>query len=320
MEQEVEDEFIDIYKVENNCIYLDENLDDLPGNMQIFTLPITFTLYNCNINIINIFNYFPLHKDNIISIQTDTNVRSLKPTKNQMKPDSVVSNFMNQITLVMIIFTDIRCLETKSVNIKLFDNNSVQITGLLSIFQSNYTINKLLNLLKGDYGFFVDKNDHKKLSQLGQIDSMFLPIRFIDSDDIYITLPKLSTINLTYHYVAKINQVQFYFKIQELKLQKIIPDDVVVSFQPDIGSPVTIWLLHEDGTNITLFVFDSGIVSIMACKCRAHVLYAYDFITKILIEQHDYIIKKDIVTIIANNDDIKQYIDMEALSRVVHML
>ena len=83
---------------------------------------------------------------------------------------------------------------------------------------------------------------------------------------------------------------------------------------------MTIWLLHEDGTNITLFVFDSGIVSIMACKCREHVIFAYEFITKLLIEQHEYIVKKNIVNIIANDEEIKQYIDMEALARVVNFL
>jgi hypothetical protein len=41
----------------------------------------------------------------------------------------------------------------KYVNIKLFNNGSIQISGLQSIEQCNNTLEKLLLLLKGDYGY-----------------------------------------------------------------------------------------------------------------------------------------------------------------------
>lgn len=303
----------DAYKVEPNITYLEEDLDNLPGNLQIFTLPITTFLSGCNFNIMNIFNYFPLSLENIISIQTDSQIRTLRPHKKHLKYDSTIDNFMHQITAIMCIFTDETCINTKLVNIKLFGNNAIQITGLLSIFQCNYAINKLLRLLKGQQGFFIDQNT-KKISKLGALNSKFVPLRFIDKDDIWIGALKISTINLTYQYVAPINQIQFYFKMQELKMKKYFDHNVTITFQSDIAAPVTISLPFKDGKYIVIFVFESGIVSLLACKNREHVIFAYDFIVKILVEHHEYIIKKDMLSIIANDEHIKKYIDMKALS------
>jgi len=110
----------DVYKVEHNATYLLEDLDDLPGNLQIFTLPITTFLHGCNFDIINIFNYFPLLITDIISIQTDSQIRTLQPHKKHLKYNSSIDNFMHQITVIMSIFTDEENVNTKLVNIKLF--------------------------------------------------------------------------------------------------------------------------------------------------------------------------------------------------------
>ena len=58
------------------------------------------------------------------------------------------------------------------VNIKLFKSGAIQISGLQSINQCNITLNKILNLLIGDYGIFED--------------GVFKEIRFIEADEIKI--------------------------------------------------------------------------------------------------------------------------------------
>jgi hypothetical protein len=301
------------YKVEPNMMYLHEDLDNLPGKLQIFTLPITASLCEGNFNILNIYNYYPLSLKDIISIQTDSNIRTLIPLKKHLKFNSEIKNFMHQITIIMTIFRDKTCKTTKTVNIKIFANNAIQITGLLSIFQCNYSVNKLLRLLSGQMGMFIDQST-QKVVKLGSPGSKFTPIRFIDKDQIYISDIKISTINLTYQYCERINQIQFYYKMHELKLKKKIADNITITFQSDIAAPVTISLPYKDEKYIIIFIFESGIISILACKNRAHVIYAFEFIYKILIEQHDYIIMKDILSIIANDEKIKKYVNMKALS------
>ena len=97
-------------------------------------------------------------------------------------------------------------------------------------------------------------------------------------------------------------------------MKKYFDHNVTITFQSDIAAPVTISLPFKDGKYIVIFVFESGIVSLLACKNREHVIFAYDFIVKILVEHHEYIIKKDMLSIIANDEHIKKYIDMKALS------
>lgn len=305
-------------------VYIEEDLDNLPGNLKIFTLPVTTSLINCSINIVNIAKYFPLNPNDIVTIQSDSGVRSLIPTKKQLKNSDIITIFMNQITLIMIIYETAELVTTKFVNIKLFDNNSIQITGLKSIFQCNYSINKLIKLLSGRFGVFVDENGNPICSVNGSIPSnvrniKFKKIRFITpeiGENIYIKTIKISTINISCMYESKINQTQLFFKMKQLKLDKKIDETTNIAFQSDIISAVSIWLMHPDGNNITIFVFESGKISLMACKNREHVEYAYNFIMNILKDHHMHIIKKDLVKIVMKDEELKKYIDIDSLKKV----
>lgn len=318
-ETDIEDEEEEyLYLVEPNVTYLHENLDNLPNDLKIFSMPFT-TAIACDIHIHNIFNYYPLNTKNIISIKVDSRIRSLYPCKTKAKSGEVI-NFYNQITIQMVINNDEKDNGTKIVNIKIFGNNSIQVTGLKSIYQCNHTISKLIRLLRGTYGFIVDKDDETKIKNFTDSNIKFKRVKFIEDDIIYIKPLKISTINTMFQYSAKINQVQCYYKIQELKLKKIISDKVIVFLQTEIVSPVTIWLPFDDIKIFTIFIFESGIVSIMSCTTREHVLFAYNFIFNLLSEYNDFIVKKDLLEIIANDSNLKQYIDIEALAKVSKLL
>ena len=300
-----------------NGIYVDEDLDNLPNELNIFTLPITGS-FSCNIDIINIYKYFPLTPDNIVTIKSGYGIRTIQKDKKILKSNED-DNFMNQITLIMIIKTNHLLTENKFVNVKLFANDSFQISGLKSIFQCNYSINKIINLLRGRFSIYTSKfntaymwQENKKIIKKS--------ITFFNEDDVWIIEPLISVINVTYKYKSKINQIQFYYKMLELKLHGKINGNVAIPYQPDITSPVTVWLpyINKNGTSvtITIFIFESGSISIMACRCREHVIYAYEFIHPILIEYDEFIVKKDLMSIIENDEEIKQYINLEALKNV----
>lgn len=310
-----------IYKVTGNTTYLEEDLDNLPGNLKIFTLPVTTSLYNCDFNLDAIYKYFPLSFDDIISIQSNTSIRTLKPSKKVLKTDSEIKNFMHQFSIVMSIFTDESRTSRKDVNIKLFENNAIQITGLLSIYQCNYSVNKIIRLLKGNKGFFFDKISNN-LSKIGEPNSEFRIIEFIKmkenekSKDIYITPVYISTINLIYHYRSTVNRTKIFFKLQELKLQDKFPRNINITYQTDITAPVKITFPTTDNKRIVIFVFESGKISILACKHRQHIIETFNFIHGTLEENYESIINKDILEIIANLPDIKDLIDMDALAKL----
>jgi hypothetical protein len=220
----------------------------------------------------------------------------------------------------MSIKTDKTLSKIKYVNIKFFDNNSFQISGLKSVFQINYTINKLVNLFKGTFTVYIDMK-HDKLHYLWEENKELIKqeIRFFEGNEIWVIEPTISVINVSYKHGVKINQTQFYFKMKELQLYGKIDNDVVIPFQPDITSPVSIWLPYKKDSkvvSIRIFIFESGSVTIMACRKLDHVMFAYDFIRNILLEYNEYIVKKDLVSIIENDEEIKKHIDLKALKDV----
>jgi len=91
--------------------------------------------------------------------------------------------------------------------------------------------------------------------------------------------------------------------------------------QTDINSPVSLWLNSSVDSKryLTIAIFESGSISIMACKCREDIIYAYDFIINILNNYEDLVSKKNIVPIIENDNEIMQYVDMVALDKVKNL-
>lgn len=312
-----------MYKAIPNGIYVLEDLSSLPTELKIFTLPITGS-FNCLINVENIFRYYPLTLGKIETIKSEFGIRTIQRSKKILESCDD-KNFMNQITLIMYIKTDETLLESKYVNVKFSNNGSFQISGLKSIFQCNYSINKLFMLFQGKYTIYTYPNKKQTRSILPIHSNVIKKsIYYLECDDIYIIEPSISVINATYKYKSRINQTQFYLKMQELKLNKKISQDVVIPFQPDIISPVTIWLPYKsDGevsnTIITIFIFESGSISFMACKKGKHLEYAYNFICNILENYIDYIAKKDLMQIINDDDEIKKYINLDALINVVDL-
>ena len=312
---------ITLHKIIKNGIYMTENLSNLPEGTSIFTLPITAS-FNCPINVDHIYNYFPLHKDDVTTIKSSKGMRTLHPkeyAKEYANQWEELYNFMNQITMIMRIFIDETRTETKLVNIKIFNNSSIQVSGLKSMFQGNYTINKLVNLLKGKFVVYL-KNDDIESCHFWSHKSKKTTIKFFEDidDEIWVIDPTISIINITYKYRTKINQSQFYYKVKELKLHKIITENVVVLLQTDINSPVSLWLNSSVNPSkfLTIAIFESGSISIMACKCREDIFYAFNFIINILNTYEDLVSKKSIVPIISNDEEIMKYMDMDAFENV----
>lgn len=316
------DDYTDVVlqKVVKNGIYITKNLSNLGENVFIFTLPI-ITFFDCTLNVKNIFMYFPLSKSDISTIKSEFGIRTLSVTEKIIKKN-MRSNFMNQITIIMSIYTDETLSETKHVNIKMFNNGSIQISGLKSIFQCNYTINKLVNLLKGEFTIYTKKGKNKS-QHIFKDNVVQKTIKFIEDVDgeIWICEPTICTINMTCRYKTKINQSQLYYKIKELKLHGKIPEKIVVLLQTDINSPVTIWLNScvDESRYLTIELFESGSISIMACKCRDDFTFAYDFIMNILTTYEEVILKKDIVAFVKNSNATKQYVDIDEIKKVEHL-
>jgi TATA-box binding protein (TBP) (component of TFIID and TFIIIB) len=136
-----------------------KEINNLPDGISISTMCATCKL-NTELNIDNIEKYLQLNNDDIITVKrSTTSIRSLlthkiknKRTTKLIQPvkTKVINYFYNQITVV------IRVNEGKTedinteprINLKLFKNGSVQMSGCKSIKNINIVLNKLIAKLK----------------------------------------------------------------------------------------------------------------------------------------------------------------------------
>lgn len=275
--------------------YINVDISNLPQGLDIFIITMT-----CKINksffIDNILNYFPLSDNHIHTIKSKNKTRHVN---NIIKiKEKINLNFYNQITLIMKIFLNNNNNTSKYVNIKLFNNGSIQISGLQSIEHCNITLNKLLTLLKGDFGIFED--------------DVFKEFRFLESDDIKIIDTKINMINTMFEYKSKINRSQLYNHFLSLNL------GIVIKFQPEIHAPVHLKLDVGNKKPVTIFIFESGKILIMGCCNKENIITSYNFIFNLLTNNHNYIIKKNLYLIISNDNDLKNLIDLKALQEVIN--
>ena len=305
--------------------YILYDLDNLPNSMEIFAITLTASI-NSVFYIENILDYYPLSETNISTIKSKIKMRNIKKKKtrkinkivNKIKKGSSENsdNFFNQITVVMNIPINYNSNVTKDVNIKLFKNGSIQVSGLKSINQCNIMINKIIELLRGEFCIFINPIDNN-ICKHDVPDAILKKIRFIERDDINILNLKVNMINTMYQYISKINRSQLYMRLLELKMENKIDQSTRLKFQPDIHAPVHVKIELGNKKPVTVFVFESGKILIMAAKKRENIIDAFNYINKLLIENHEYVIKRNLFQIIANDSELSKLIDLEALALIV---
>ena len=136
--------FIDFLDTKNN------EIKTLPKGVFISTMCAKCKL-NTNLDLNNIYNYLPLDSNDILTVKINKEkIRTLIPVKEKKrrtKKNTLKKNspFYNQVTIVVRI-NEGECddLNTvKKLNLKLFKNGSIQISGLKKVSFTNRALNKL---------------------------------------------------------------------------------------------------------------------------------------------------------------------------------
>jgi len=292
------------------------NLKNFPGNIRISTITITCRL-DSYFYYANIGKYITLSLDSIISRKYGDDPscgKSLivqKKTRKRKKPKRV---FFNQATLL------IKADPFKTVNIKLFKNGSMQITGCRHFQDFINIITILCKELKVNKGIIDPKTMKKIIAKpfvsncenicvskiqnfsINMINSDFDAKMKIDRKKFYDLLIKQNVecryepnkhaaINIKYkykyRYIAKIPQ-----DMDSLNTKKVIEE--------------------RDGIDtITILVFESGKIIITAAKKKDHIMKAYEFINNKIIENYDTIVKPDDSIVQKCIDDILKDIDIK---------
>ncbi len=273
-------DYIDVDKSEIN---------NLPAGMGVSTMCASCKL-NTLVNIVNIEKYFQLNPDDILTVKMNkerlrTIILTKKKPKRQRKNDNKLMHkdttknyFYNQITVVMRIDSgpcqDLN--DAPKINIKLFKNGSVQMSGCKSVKNINIVLNKLIYKLK----------EIKAIMDDGKLNI----IKFIDEPDkISVLNFKIDMINSNY----KVNMQIDRDKLYNLLLKKKIKS----SYEPCIRACVIIKFTpceqNSEFKEVSIFVFQKGNIIITGARSRSHIISSYEYMNNILLTHTDEIIKKD---------------------------
>ena len=265
------------------------NLEKLPDDLNISTMTITCN-FNTLIDIQNVGNYVDLSLGKIVCVKFGPNnstVRTLiklkKKSKKEVKKNR--KNFYNQATVIIAVE------DGRTVNIKVFKNGAVQMTGCKS-FENFTTAMKILCNELGKKKAVYDRS-------IGKI----VPKNFVTNydslkvDNIYNL--RIRMINSNFHIGFLINRSEL-FKIMS-------KGGVRCTYDTSIHASVSVKYLYDNKDIVSIFVFESGAIIITGAKKREHIVSAYRYITTFLYENYDKIIKANVENFL-ERDDIQDLI------------
>lgn len=285
-------------QLSNNPIqYIDEQFDDIKQKSYVEAkkflcehgITISTITLDCKLHTLIDVDKFAknvaLREDEIVSVKfgnrkdpaTNRTIIVLKPKK---KPS--IKNFFNQVTILMKPQNN----PTRNyINIKVFQNGSLQMTGCKDMEDFNNVTNTLIDILKRGRNI---KNKNKKI----------IHIDFIkDPQNIGIFDTRIRMINSNF----KLN-----YKVDRKKLARLLKKHhkpgtnransdkeigpVECKYDPGGGhSCVNIKYKYDQTSKPSIFVFQTGAVIITGAKNLHHIIMAYHFIQKILNRYHNQI-------------------------------
>ncbi len=266
------------------------NLDNLPKDLHISTITIT-CIMDTEFNVQNIGKYVDLTLDGIVTIKygtTDDCVRSLVPVKTKNKKKKRIKKiFYNQVSVEILSKT-----YKNKINVKLFKNGSIQMTGCKSLENCLEVLVILCAELKKVKAVIDPENLQKVLlkpfvTKVENVDILKLKkfeIRMINSN------------------------LHIGFRIDREKLYKLLlQQNIECTFEPCAHAGVDIKYNYKNIDKVAIFIFESGSIIITAAKHKDHLVSAYNFITKKLFENYHQIVQTDIsIEQLLNRPDVQK--------------
>jgi hypothetical protein len=249
----------------------------LPDDVCISTMTICCDL-EIEFIVSNIAKYIDLNQNGIVSISYGRNDdpctnRSLFPKKRQKKKKKAKRVFYNQVSLAIMVESK----KDKPINIKLFTNGSIQMTGCKSIDNVIDVIAKIFDELK-TIKAIIDKQTMTIIDKPFINDPTKLFLNLVDN----ITI---GMINSNFKYPNKIDRLKLY--------NLLLSESIECKYDPSNHACVNIKHHCVDKT-ISIFVFEKGSIVITGAKNCEHILAGYNFINKYLLNNHKKIVKSNV--------------------------
>jgi TATA-box binding protein (TBP) (component of TFIID and TFIIIB) len=265
---------IDVKKLEIN---------ELPDGVKVATMCSSCFL-GTKLNLDNIEKYMNLDENDILTVKRNKdNIRSLIEIKKASKRNTILkkkqagNNFYNSITLIVRVTTGPtkEINDEPRINIKLFKNGSIQMSGCKNVQNVNSVLEKVLYRLKMVKG----KMENGRIEEITFIE---------DTNKLEINNFKIDMIYCNYKISMQVDREKLYDLLKKKKVKCIyepcIRACVIIKFCASVDNP--------DKKELSIFIFKKGNIIITGARSRNQVIEAYSYINNIFIVHADEIIKK----------------------------
>ncbi len=265
-------------------IKADEMMFNLPKGVSISTMCAKCKL-GTELNIDFIKHHMNLSLDDILTVKINNDdMRTLieakkKKRRTKRKVKTTCNPFYNQITVVIRINEGpIENIHTEpKINLKLFKNGSIQISGLKNIEYANRALNKLIGCL----------SIVKAKIEPGNIITEYMYVEKIEN--LTIKDFEIYMINSNYMVNLMIDRAKLYGLLLMKKIkasyEKCVRACVNIKYVPTIH--------NAEEKDVSVFIFEKGNIIITGARNFHHVIATYNYINDILLNHVDDIIKKD---------------------------
>ena len=240
-------------------------IKNLPKGLNISVMTADIKDTKLEYNLKNIYDHLMLDENKILEMKYNKGIKTLLKNK---KRKETKKDFYNQLSLVMRVYNighekDIIVNRGKKkinkVNFKLFNNGSIQISGIKNIIELNLALNKLFNELKRYR--VIERKRIYFAKNFKNLDTSKFKINMINSNY------SLNT------YINRDNLYQLLLKKIKCTYEKAIRACVIVKYKPDN--------INKD---VSIFIFRKGNILITGAKSQKHIVDAFNYINDIILE------------------------------------
>jgi len=264
-------------------------IDVLPSDVTINTMTVICHM-DMIFNVGNIAKYIDLSLDGIIKVShgrsgdvlTNRIIVHKKKFKKIKKNKKV---FFNQVSLSVVIPSK----KERPVNLKIFSNGSMQMTGckhidnaIEAIERTFIELKKIKAIVDSKKMCLVEKPFCSKPEDLNMCKVLDMEVAMIVSKFVY-------PININRAKLAELFEI----------------DEHEAKYDPELHASVDL-KFPSDNKKISVFIFEKGSIVITGAKTCKHILDAYNFVNEYLLTHHKIISKKNI-----KQDDIEKFINFK---------
>ena len=284
-----------------------------------YDLPISTTTITCKINVLfdveNIAYYFNDFDDILIDKKygnrsgiNSINSKKIKITKKKKK--KAKKDFFNQVSLIfstpMLMGMDMDKLtpkeKEKTINVKLFINGSIQMTGCKHLSNISKCLEIVFDKVKKTKAIinknfqFEKKNFLKRVEDLDleNINFTYDLTKYNEDPYTYLKIDNVKMFDI--HMINTNFNIGFQIKRDVLR-ELLIEKGFDAILDPNVHACVNIKLnIPNQNKTISIFVFESGSITIAGSDSCEQILYTYNFINKFILTHYKQILSKPITS------------------------